>query len=190
MILVDSLQFCLTFPSLAKIQEVLRMSQPYVGEVRLVGFNFAPAGWNFCDGSTLPISQFDTLFTLIGTTYGGNGQTTFNVPDLRGRTPIHQGNGSLISQTGGVETVTLNINQLPAHTHALLATTNNVTTNAPGNNNTVGANVKTYASESPSNAMNAAMIGSVGGSQPHDNLQPYLALNWIISLFGIFPSQG
>jgi len=168
------------------------MSQPYVGEVRLVGFNFAPVGWALCNGATIAISENPTLFNLIGTTYGGNGQTTFNLPNLQGRTPIHQGSNGVntyaIGQTGGVETVTLNINQYPLHNHALMGSSNNGTLNSPTNNAAGGLAV--YAAVTPAIAMNSNMVGmSGGGSQPHDNMQPYQVLNWIISLFGVFPSQ-
>jgi microcystin-dependent protein len=169
------------------------MGQPYVGEVRLVGFNFAPQGWMTCQGQQIAISENTTLFQLVGTTYGGDGQQTFNLPDLQGRTPINMGsNGSnnyVIGQKGGVETVTLTTNQIPAHTHNLQASSNAVSVNTP-TNNTVGANIKTYSSAAPATAMNGSMIGSSGGSLPHQNLQPYLVLNWVISMFGIFPTQS
>ncbi len=166
----------------------------YVGELRLVGFSFAPQGWQNCDGSILPIAQNDTLFTLIGTTYGGDGQSTFALPDLRGRAPIHMGPGpglspQVIGSKGGVESVTITMNQYPAHTHSLLASSN-----AGSSNNATGAVLGNgqpiYSSAAPSVLLNAVVEGnSGGGNQPHDNLQPFLTLNWIISLFGIFPSQ-
>jgi microcystin-dependent protein len=166
------------------------MSNPYVGECRSVGFSFAPVGWNFCDGSTQPISNFDALFTLIGTTYGGNGQTTFNLPDLRGRVPVHQGGGYVVGALSGVETVTLNSTQIPIHTHP------NLGSSAPGRVNTVAGNLMAsnstpcYTNDSEvDTGMNAAMIGFAGSSQPHDNMQPFQAINWIISLYGVFPTQ-
>src|SRR5213080_5057576 len=110
------------------------MSSPYVGELRMFAGNFAIAGWMFCEGQLLPISEYETLFTLIGTTYGGDGQSTFALPDLRGRIPIHQGNGFILAETGGAETITLTVNQIPVHTHALLASTNNALDNSPTNN--------------------------------------------------------
>src|ERR1051326_6420688 len=140
------------------------MAQPYVGEIRIFAGNFAPAGWMFCEGQLLPISENETLFNLIGTTYGGDGQSTFALPDLRGRIPLHFGNGFTLAETGGVETVTLTVSQLPANSHPLLDST-------------------------PSGAMAPASIGPTGGSQPHNNFQPYLCVDFIISLFGIFPSQ-
>ena len=166
----------------------------YVGELRLVGFSFAPQGWQNCDGSILSIAENETLFTLIGTTYGGDGQSTFALPDLRGRAPIHMGSGSglspqVIGSKGGVESVTITMNQYPAHTHSLLASSN-----AGSSNNATGAVLGNgqpiYSSAAPSVLLNAVVEGNGGGgNQPHDNLQPFLTLNWIISLFGIFPSQ-
>jgi microcystin-dependent protein len=165
------------------------MAQPYVGEIRMFGGNFAPAGWQFCDGSLLPISQFDTLFNLIGTTYGGDGQSTFAVPDLRGRLPIHQGNSFVMGQPGGVESVTLTVQQIPAHSHPMLASNDIPAQSNPQNNLTGQAAAKFYRAGSPSVSLNAASISFVGGSQPHSNFQPYLCISFIISLFGIFPSQ-
>jgi microcystin-dependent protein len=167
------------------------MSQPFVGEVRLVGFNFAPAGWMICAGQLLPISQYETLFNLIGTTYGGDGQQTFSLPNLLGRTPIHQGsNGTttyVIGQPGGVETVTLNINQYPRHNHSLMASSNGGTLSTPTNNAVGGLDA--YSGITPVDAMNSNMLVGNGGSNPHDNMQPYQVLNWVISLFGVYPSQ-
>jgi len=169
------------------------MSTPFVGEVRLVGFNFAPAGWDFCAGQTLSIAQYETLFNLIGTTYGGDGQSTFELPDLQGRIPIHQGsNGGItyvIGQTGGVENVTVGINQYPSHNHSLQGSSAPAGVSNP-TNATVGSGLKAYSAAPPATPMNSAMLGIAGGGQPHDNLQPFLALNWIISLFGVYPSQG
>jgi microcystin-dependent protein len=165
------------------------MAQPYVGEIRMFAGNFAPAGWMFCEGQKLPISEYETLFQLIGTTYGGDGQETFDLPDLRGRIPIHQGNGFILAETGGVETVTLTTQQIPVHTHALLASTNFGNTAQP-NNLVLGASstFDLYVDSPATSAMAAADIGPVGGSQPHNNFQPYLCVDFIISLFGIFPS--
>jgi microcystin-dependent protein len=167
------------------------MAQPYVGEIRMFGGNFAPAGWMFCEGQLLPISENETLFQLIGTTYGGDGQSTFALPDLRGRIPIHQGNGFILAETGGAEEVTLTVNQMPAHSHPFLASNDTATAIGPGGNLLGSTNVgkKVYASAaSPVIAM-AQAIGGTGGSQPHTNFQPYLCVDFIISLFGIFPSQ-
>lgn len=164
------------------------MAQPYVGEIRMFGGNFAPAGWMFCEGQLLPISENETLFQLIGTTYGGDGQSTFALPDLRGRIPIHQGNGFILAETGGAEEITLTVNQMPAHSHALLASNNIPASSNPANNVTGQAAAKIYRVGSPAVNLNPASVSSVGGSQPHTNFQPYLCVNFIISLFGIFPS--
>lgn len=166
------------------------MAQPYVGEIRMFAGNFAPAGWMFCEGELLPISEYETLFNLIGTTYGGDGQSTFALPDLRGRVPLHFGNGFTLAETGGVETVTLTVSQIPAHSHPLLAsTTNSNDANAVNNVLSQPTAFFPYVNVPPSLAMAPASIGSTGGSQPHDNFQPYLCVDFIISLFGIFPSQ-
>lgn len=165
------------------------MAQPYVGEIRMFAGNFAPAGWMFCQGQLLPISENETLFQLIGTTYGGDGQSTFALPDLRGRIPIHQGNGFILAQTGGAEQVTLTVNQIPAHSHPLLVSGDTGDQANPGGNvlsNSQG--VTPYIADPPTTAMNAAAITATGGSQPHTNFQPYLCVDFIISLFGIFPS--
>jgi microcystin-dependent protein len=167
------------------------MSNPYVGEVRLFGGNFAPAGWAFCDGSLLPISEYDVLFNLIGTTYGGDGQTTFALPDLRGRLPVHQGASYVIGQAGGVESVALSVNQLPAHTHAAAASASAGTGPAPGN--AIWAATSTDPLYGPGPATGSAMapaVQPVGGGQPHDNLMPYLCVSFIICLFGIYPSPS
>lgn len=171
------------------------MAQPFVGEIRIFAGNFAPAGWQFCDGSLLPISEQETLFNLIGTTYGGDGQNTFAVPDLRGRLPMHTGTNAgtafTIGQNGGVEEVTVNVPQMPAHSHPMLASTNTGTSSNPQGNvlDQMNGAILVYKEQAPTVALSAAVISSVGGSQPHSNLQPYLCVNFIISLFGIFPSQ-
>lgn len=165
------------------------MAQPYVGEIRMFAGNFAPAGWMLCEGQLLPIAENETLFQLIGTTYGGDGESTFAMPDLRGRLPIHQGNGVILAETGGAEEITLTVNQIPAHAHPLLASTGPGNLNAPGGNATAeSAAVKIYFGDAPTANLNASAISAVGGSQPHTNFQPYLCVNFIISLFGIFPS--
>jgi microcystin-dependent protein len=168
------------------------MAQPYVGEIRMFAGNFAPAGWMFCEGQLLPISEYETLFQLIGTTYGGDGQSTFALPDLRGRIPLHQGNGFTLAETGGVETVTLTVSQIPAHSHPLLVTNNVGDTAVPtgkilGGGSTVASSP--YGQDAPKANLNGQTIGPVGGSQPHNNFQPYLCVDFIISLFGLFPSQ-
>ncbi len=165
------------------------MSQPFVGEIRIFGGNFAPQGWAFCDGSLLSISQNETLFNLIGTTYGGDGQQTFALPDLRGRIPIHQGNGFTLAQSGGAETVTLTVSQLPSHSHFPQANSAGGSDN-PAGNVWAKSNAKAYSSNTPNVAMDPAALGNAGGSQPHDNMMPFLAVNFILSLFGIFPSQS
>lgn len=166
------------------------MAQPYVGEIRMFAGNFAPAGWMFCEGQLLPISEYETLFNLIGTTYGGDGQSTFALPDLRGRVPIHQGSGFILAETGGAEEITLTINQIAAHSHPLLCANSvgndpNATNNLPAESSAATL----YQSGNPVAAMAPQSIGSTGGSQPHTNFQPYLCLDFIISLFGIYPSQ-
>jgi microcystin-dependent protein len=167
------------------------MSDPYIGEIRMFASTFAPVGWAMCDGSLLPISENEALFNLIGTTYGGDGQETFAVPDLRGRFAVHMGNGFTIGQASGVEEVTLTINQIPGHVHGLIASANNASTaNASGNVLSQTPSYTPYLSASPANApLTNTAVTSNGGSQPHSNLQPYLTINYIISLFGIYPSQ-
>lgn len=167
------------------------MAQPYVGEIRMFAGNFAPAGWMFCEGQLLPISENETLFNLIGTTYGGDGQSTFALPDLRGRIPIHQGNGFILAETGGAEDITLTVNQIAAHSHPFLASNDTATATNPGGNLPASTNVskKVYAgAASPTSIMAPQSISPTGGSQPHTNFQPYLCVDFIISLFGIFPS--
>src|SRR3954469_9699030 len=151
------------------------MAQPYVGEIRMFAGNFAPAGWMFCEGQLLPISENEILFQLIGTTYGGDGQSTFALPDLRGRLPLHQGNGFILAETGGGEEITLTVNQIPAHSHAVLASTNAGDSTQPQNNLTAtNASVQIYRAQPGNSAMNASAVGATGGSQPHTNFQPYL----------------
>jgi microcystin-dependent protein len=166
------------------------VADPFVGEIRMFGGNFAPRGWAFCDGSVLPISQNEALFSLIGTTYGGDGQSTFNLPDLRGRLPIHQGGGFVIGQSAGTEAVTLTLNQIPQHTHAVSARTS-ATAGSPSGA-VYGGNTTTtiYTANPPSAQMNAAMVGIGGGSQPHDNMMPYGVVSFIIALEGIYPSRN
>jgi microcystin-dependent protein len=164
------------------------MAQPYVGEIRIFAGNFAPAGWMFCEGQLLPISENETLFQLIGTTYGGDGQSTFALPDLRGRIPLHQGNGKILAELAGVESVTLTQQQMPVHTHPFTgaATPGNLTTPI-GNLPAHSTSVKPYiAEDQDGNFANAVTMD--GGSQPHDNFMAYLCVDFIISLFGIFPS--
>jgi microcystin-dependent protein len=165
------------------------MAQPYVGEIRMFAGNFAPAGWMFCEGQLLPISENETLFQLIGTTYGGDGESTFALPDLRGRIPIHQGNGFILAETGGAEEITLTVQQIPAHSHPLLATNNQASQSNPQTNLPAKPDKNLYRPEPASvSPMAAQSITATGGSQPHTNFQPYLCVDFIISLFGIFPS--
>lgn len=169
---------------------------PYIGEIRMFAGNFAPTAWAFCDGSILQISQYDTLFALIGTTYGGDGVNTFALPDLRGRLPIHQGTGPGLSfrslaEAGGVETVTLLPGEMPAHTHALVASTSTATQTTPaGNVLAQPASGQLYLADTPTVSLNPASVGSAGGNQPHDNLGPFLCINFIIALYGIFPPRN
>ena len=167
------------------------MAQPYVGEIRMFAGNFAPAGWMFCEGQLLPISENETLFQLIGTTYGGDGESTFALPDLRGRIPIHQGSGFILAETGGAEEITLTVQQIPAHSHPLLATLNAASATSPSTNVTLAvaplATQTPYGSDAPQTTLVPTSINPVGGSQPHTNFQPYLCVDFIISLFGIFP---
>lgn len=166
------------------------MSQPFIGEIRMFAGNFAPVGWAFCNGAIIPIDQNDALFNLIGTTYGGDGQTTFALPNLQSRVPVHVGPGFALGQSGGAETVTLTTSQIPAHSHVPLSlpTAGNLSSPAGG----VWASTSPttlYDNTAPTIPMAATAIGSAGGSQPHDNMIPFLVINFILSLFGIFPSQ-
>jgi microcystin-dependent protein len=171
------------------------MSSPYVGEIRIFAGNFAPAGWAFCDGQLMPISENDTLFTLIGTTYGGDGQETFGIPNLQGRLPIHMGTSSAsgttyqIGEMSGVEDVTLTVNQIPAHTHPMLGSSGTATSVTPITQMFASALQDVYVEDLTNVSLHAQGVSPVGGSQPHTNLQPYLCMNFIISLFGIFPTQ-
>jgi len=166
------------------------VAQPYVGEIRMFAGNFAPAGWMFCEGQLLPISENETLFQLIGTTYGGDGESTFALPDLRGRIPLHFGNGLNLAETGGAEEITLTVNQIPSHTHPLVGSSDVANSPNPGGNVVArSGQVNAFINAGPSVAMAAQFLGTTGGSQPHTNFQPYLCVNFIISLFGIFPSQ-
>lgn len=173
------------------------MSNPYFGEIRLFAGNFAPLGWAFCHGQLLSIAENDALFSLIGTTYGGDGQQTFGLPDLRGRVPLHQGTGTglssrAIGEQSGAETVTLTASHLPAHSHSLVATSAPASATAgPAGGVLATASVKLYGSGAPSTPMAAAAIAATsGGGQPHQNMAPFLALNYIISLFGLYPQQS
>ena len=162
---------------------------PFVAEIRIFPFNFAPRGWAFCNGQLLPIPENETLFQLIGTTYGGDGESTFALPDLRGRLPIHQGSGFILAETGGAEEITLTVNQIPAHRHPMLAAAVGGNAISPAGNLPASSfGVVPYINDVPNGNFKAAAIAPVGGSQPHTNFQPYLCVDFIISLFGIFPS--
>jgi microcystin-dependent protein len=169
------------------------MPEPYVGEIRMFAGSFAPNGWMFCEGQTLPISENDVLFQLIGTTYGGDGEETFNLPNLASRVPIHMGTGPggttyQLGEMAGTEQETLTVQQIPIHTHPLLASTAVGTTNTPsGNVTSQSVSVKMYVADQPTGALNVNSVTPVGGSQPHENTQPFLCINFIISLFGLFP---
>lgn len=171
------------------------MSQPFIGEIRMFAGNFAPVGWSFCNGAIIPIDQNDALFNLIGTTYGGDGQTTFALPNLQSRVPIHVGPGFALGQSGGTESVTLTVSQIPAHSHVPTcnasqgtSATPDFSANPPGGIWAFAAN-NPYTDGAPASNMDPAAIGSSGGSQPHDNMIPFLVINFILSLFGVFPSQ-
>lgn len=174
------------------------MSEPFLGQIMSVGFNFAPRGWAMCDGQLLPISQNDALFALIGTTYGGDGQTTFALPDLRSRIAIHQGQGPGLSnyalgQAAGVETVTLTSNQMPAHNHLAQATAVTADKATPANNIWAAEASTTtfvYGTGTPDSQMSPSSLSPAGGNQPHDNLMPYLVMTYVIALEGIFPSRN
>jgi len=171
------------------------MTTPYVGEIRLFAGNFAPAGWMFCDGTLLAIAENSTLFNLIGTTYGGDGQQTFGLPDLRSRVPIHMGQGAglsnyVLAQNGGTESVTLSLAQIPSHSHTPRGNSNHGTLTTPTSNVWAGsADFSQYALSTNTN-MNPGVLGLTGSTLPHDNLPPFLCINFIISLFGIYPTQG
>jgi microcystin-dependent protein len=166
------------------------MSEPFLGEVRMFAGNFAPLGWTLCDGKLLAISENDALFALLGTTYGGNGVTNFAVPDLRGRVPIHVGSGISQGQVAGVESVTLLQTQIAGHTHPMVASLDVPTLETPANNVTGQAAARIYRAGAPTVSLAGSAMNIAGGSQPHDNMQPYLTLNFIIATTGIFPQQG
>lgn len=165
------------------------MAQPYVGEIQMFAGNFAPAGWMFCEGQLLPISEYETLFNLIGTSYGGDGQSTFALPDLRGRIPLHQGNGFILGETGGAETITLTTAMIPNHTHQLMGSRDSGNSSNGGQFLASGQEALVYATGvDPTLTAAPASVSPTGGNQPHDNFMPYLCVDFIISLFGIFPS--
>ena len=171
------------------------MSNPFLGEIRMAGFNFAPRGWAFCAGQLLPISQNDALFALVGTIYGGDGQVTFGIPDMRGRVPINQGQGSslsgyVIGQSAGVESVTLTTAQMPIHSHLVNAASGGSRSSSAAGNLLGSGEADIYGHSAANVTLSPNAIGSSGGNQPHDNMPPYLALNFQIALEGIFPPRN
>jgi microcystin-dependent protein len=176
-------------PALAQANE------PFLGEVMLVGFTFAPQGWAFCEGQVLSIAQNTALFSLLGTTYGGDGVSTFALPDLRGRVPVGQGQGlgltnRVLGETGGLESVALTVAQMPAHTHAAMATNHAAHLHYPGGAVLAAKELQAmYSSTNPDVAMSSSAIGSTGAGEPHENMQPFLVMNYIIALEGVFPSR-
>jgi microcystin-dependent protein len=167
------------------------MAEPFLSEIRMMSFNFAPKGWALCNGQFLPINQNQALFSLLGTTYGGNGQTTFALPDLRGRTPIHTGSGNILGQAGGQTSHTLTQSEMPQHVHALNGTSNAATTDTPaGTVELAQAAIDVFRQPTSLVAMEAGAVSSTGGSQAHENMMPYLTLSFCIALQGIFPSQN
>jgi microcystin-dependent protein len=166
------------------------MSEPFLSEIKVVSFNFAPRGWALCNGQMLPLNQNQALFALLGTTYGGNGQTNFALPNLRGRVPIHMGNGHTLGESAGSTSVTVNIQQLPQHMHVLQASTSGANTTPDPSGAFLAPVNNAYGPATSLTTLDASSVTSVGGSQPHNNMMPYLALNFIIALQGIFPSQN
>ena len=166
------------------------MSEPFLSEIKIVSFNFPPKGWALCNGQLLPINQNQALFALLGTTYGGNGQTNFALPNLRGRAPVHEGNGHNLGEAAGSTSVTVNIQQLPTHLHFVNASGTEGNDNQPANNVLGLVAGRTYTDPLALTTLNPGTITNVGGSQPHNNMMPYLVLNFIIALQGIFPSQN
>lgn len=165
------------------------MSEPFLGEIKIISWNFAPKGWAFCSGQFLPINQNQALFSLLGTMYGGNGQTTFALPDLRGRVPIHIGNGFTQGERSGQESHTLTISEMPAHNHIVNALNTVAATSNP-DSNFLATNASALYNTTPNTSLSAATITNAGGSQPHENRQPFTVLNFIVALQGIFPSQN
>jgi microcystin-dependent protein len=192
-----TLYMLLLVAMLFSIPKASAQSDPYLGQITMFAGNFAPRGWAFCDGQLLPISSYDALFSILGTTYGGDGRTTFALPDLRGRVAMHAGNGNGLSprslgQKGGTETNTITVNQMPPHNHSVNAVTTDGNTNVP--TNALPANTKTldkeYSTDANDTTMKSNMINITGGGQPVNNIQPYQTVNYIIALYGVYPSRN
>ena len=166
------------------------MSEPFLAEVKIVGFNFAPRGWASCDGQLLPIAQNTALFSLVGTIYGGDGRTTFALPDLRGRTPIHVGTGHHQGERSGAENVPLTVSEIPVHRHPYRATCADATSTSPDGAKLASTRERSYRTSGERRAMHLSAVANTGGGQGHNNMQPYLALNFVIALQGIFPSRS
>ncbi|MBF6595119.1 MAG: phage tail protein [Thermaceae bacterium] len=166
------------------------MSEPFIGEVKIISFNFPPRGWAFCNGQLLPIAQNQALFSILGTTFGGDGRQNFGLPNLQGRVPFHLGNGFVLGQVGGEQAHTLNQSELPTHTHALQASSSAATSNLPTGNVLAAPKTPLYGPAASLTGLIPASLAPVGGSQPHNNMQPYLVLNFVIALQGIFPTQN
>jgi len=166
------------------------MSEPFLGELKIISWNFPPKGWALCNGQLMQINQNQALFAILGTTYGGDGRTTFGLPNLQGRTPVYVGKGVVLGELGGENTHTLNISEIPAHTHVPSASTSTSTSASPGGNSWGNAGLASYSTSPPSAAMSPSAVTATGGNQAHENTQPYLVLNVIIALQGIFPSQN
>lgn len=165
------------------------MSEPFLGEIKIISWNFPPKGWAFCNGTLLPINQNQALFSVLGTTYGGDGRVTFGLPNLQGRSPVHVGNGIVLGELGGETTHTLNISELPAHSHAPTGSSTIGTLPSASGNLWGTSSANPYAA-APNTAMNPATVLPTGGNQPHENMSPYLVLNFVIALQGIFPSPN
>lgn len=166
------------------------MSEPFLAEIRMVGFNFAPRGWAFCDGQLLPINQNQALFSLMGTFYGGDGRTTFALPDLRGRVPIHFDNVNPLGDRGGQEIHTLTVTEMPAHVHGVETLTADATSPVPSHNHLARASEEIYAPPDNLAPLHAGAVGSTGANQPHDNMQPFLTVSFCIALQGLYPSRN
>lgn len=164
------------------------MSEPFLGEIKIISWNFPPKGWAFCNGQLLPINQNQALFAILGTTYGGDGIQTFGLPNLQGRTPVHVGNGISLGEMGGEATHTLIISEIPAHTHVPVGATG-AASSGPSGNLWTTSNLKPYAG-SGGTAMNPACVSATGNNQAHQNMSPYMVLNFIVALSGIFPTQN